>query len=46
MTTLAEHLQKPCDEPGCENTATHNQSGWRLCNQHLDRHAPAFARND
>ena len=47
---LAEYLSEPCDEPGCDRTATHN--GYRKatygqwCNQHCDWNRPAHARND
>lgn len=46
---FAEYLAQPCDMADCSSTATHNQSGRRVCNRHLDNTpgaAPAFARND
>ena len=44
--TLDEYLAQPCDEEGCDRTATHNQDNRKVCNRHLDRDTPAFARND
>ena len=41
---FTEYLSQPCDL--CDQTATHNQNGRRVCNQHLDRDRPAHARND
>jgi hypothetical protein len=43
---FAEYLRQLCDEPGCEQAATHNQAGKRICNRHLDDDKPAFARDD
>lgn len=46
------YLSEPCDEPGCDTSATHNGTGrstgrhGRWCNQHTDFDAPAFARDD
>lgn len=44
MDPFTVWLSQPCDL--CDRTATHNQNGWRLCNEHLDPDLPAFARND
>ncbi len=41
-----DYLSKACDQLGCDLTATHNQSGWKVCNTHLDPDAPSFARDD
>lgn len=46
MNDFARYLSEPCEEPGCERTATHNQAGRKVCNTHMDWDAPAFARND
>jgi len=50
---FSEYLSQPCDESGCDDTATHN--GYRRaaphphgkwCNAHTSWDHPAFARND
>ena len=52
FSSLTEYLSQPCDEPGCERTATHNAysktTGKRgkFCNEHMDWDKPGFARND
>ena len=49
---LTEYLSEPCDEPGCDQTATHNgyskadTTCGQWCNQHCDWNQPAHARND
>lgn len=47
IDSFADYLNKPCDK--CDQRATHNQGGLRVCNAHLDNSpqaVPAFARND
>jgi hypothetical protein len=49
---FAKYLAEPCDEDGCENTATHNGQSratkrhGKFCNQHTDWDLLAFARDD
>lgn len=50
--SFEEYLREPCDEEGCDSTATHNATSrstgkrGQFCNSHMDWEQPAFARND
>lgn len=49
---FSRYLAEPCDEPGCDYSATHNATGCntgkrgKYCNQHCDWDQPMFARDD
>ena len=40
------YLNAPCEADDCSRFATHDQDARAVCDEHLDRAHPAFARND